>query len=90
MGRSGVYNAIVGWAKKLGYYDQASNRLEDHFSCHNFRHWFTTYLRKAGMPREFIQELRGDKRSGAIDIYDHIDRDELQKSYLACIPKLGV
>jgi len=42
------------------------------------------------MAGEFIQELRGDKRSEAIDIYDHIDKDELQKSYLACIPKLGI
>jgi len=25
-----------------------------------------------------------------MDIYYHIDREELKKSYLACIPKLGV
>jgi integrase/recombinase XerD len=40
------------------------------------------------MPREFIQELRGDKRRDAIDIYDHIDGDELRRAYLAYIPKL--
>ena len=90
MGRSGVYNAIVVWAKKLGYYDSKSDKLEDHFSCHNFRHWFTTHFRRAGMTREFIQEERRDKRSGAIDIYDHIDRDEFKKSYLTCIPQLGL
>jgi len=27
-----------------------------------------TYLRRTGMPREHIQELRGDSRSEAIDI----------------------
>jgi hypothetical protein len=40
------------------------------------------------MPREFIQELRGDRRKDAIDIYDHIDLSELKKRYLECIPKL--
>lgn len=90
MGRNGVYEAIVKWAIKLGYYDINSDRLEDHFSCHNFRHWFTTHLRRAGMPRDFIKELRGDKRRDAMDVYYHIDKQELQRSYLACIPKLGV
>jgi integrase/recombinase XerD len=42
------------------------------------------------MPREFIQELRGDARKEAIDIYDHIDRKELRESYLAHIPQLGI
>jgi integrase/recombinase XerD len=42
------------------------------------------------MPREYVKELRGDKRNEAIDIYHHIDKQELRKTYLACIPKLGV
>ena len=90
IGRSGVYNSIVKWAKKLGFFDVGSDRIEDHFSCHNFRHWFTTHLRRAGMPRDFIKELRGDKRRDAMDVYYHIDKEELRKSYLACIPQLGV
>ncbi|UEC43438.1 MAG: hypothetical protein METHAR1v1_1400004 [Methanothrix sp.] len=57
---------------------------------HCCRHWFTTHLRRAGMPREFIQGLRGDVRKEAIDIYDHIDRKELRESYLAHIPQLGI
>jgi len=40
--------------------------------------------------REFIQELRGDSRREAIDIYDHIDLKELKEAYLACIPQLGI
>jgi site-specific recombinase XerD len=48
------------------------------------------YLRRAGMSREFIQELRGDVRRDAIDIYDHIDKKELKESYLAHIPQLGI
>jgi integrase/recombinase XerD len=64
--------------------------MEDHFSPHCCRHWFTTHLRRAGMKREFIQELRGDRRRDAIDIYDHIDKEELREAYLAYIPQLGI
>jgi integrase/recombinase XerD len=88
--RSGVYNAMVRWAKRLGYFDPNSDRLEDHFSCHNFRHWFTTHLLRNGMPREYVKELRGDIRGDAIDIYHHIDKRDLRKSYLSCIPKFNV
>jgi integrase/recombinase XerD len=88
--RSGVYNAVTRWAKKLGYYNTDSDKLKDHFSCHNFRHWFTTHLIRNGMPREYVKELRGDIRSEAIDIYHHIDERELKKSYLSSIPKLDI
>jgi integrase/recombinase XerD len=77
-------------ALQCGLHDSKSMRMEDHFSAHACRHWFTTHLRRAGMPREFIQELRGDVRREAIDIYDHIDKEWLRKSYLAHIPQLGV
>jgi len=90
IGRNSLYNEVVKWAKKLGFYDKTSVLLEDHFSPQCFRHFFTTHLRKNGMSRSFIQELRGDSRDKAIDIYDHIDRTELRKSYLAHIPKFGV
>jgi len=42
------------------------------------------------MPREFIKELREDKRRETIDIYDHIDSQELKRAYLSCIPKFGI
>jgi integrase/recombinase XerD len=42
------------------------------------------------MKREYVKELRGDRREEAIDIYHHIDRDELRRAYLAYIPKLGI
>ena len=77
-------------AIRAGLHDMNSDRMEDHFSAHCCRHWFTTHLRRAGMSREFIQELRGDVRREAIDIYDHIDKKELRESYLAHIPQLGI
>ena len=88
--RNGLYTAIVKYATNLGFNIRNSTKMEDHFSPHCFRHWFTTWLRRNGMPREFVKELRGDRRKEAMDIYDHIDREELKRAYLACIPKLGI
>jgi len=39
---------------------------------------------------ESIQELRGNSRKKAIDIYDHTDPKELKRAYLAAIPQLGI
>lgn len=88
--RNGVYTVVTKYAERVGLHHPESERIEDHFSPHCCRHWFTTHLRRAGMKREFIQELRGDRRRDAIDIYDHIDRKELREAYLAHIPTLGV
>lgn len=90
LNRNGIYNLVTKYAQPVGLHNPKSNRIEDHFSTHNCRHWFTTWLRRNGMPREFIKALRGDRRKEAIDIYDHIDREELRKAYLAFIPQLGV
>lgn len=88
--RTGISHMVVQTAERIGLHDPNSERMEDHFSPHCCRHWFTTHLRRAGMPREFIQELRGDVRREAIDIYDHIDKKELKESYMAHIPQLGI
>ncbi len=88
--RNGCYEAVVKYARKLGLHDASSLRLEDHFGPHCFRHFFTTWLLRNGMQREYVKELRGDRRREAVDIYHHIDKEELRKAYLACVPKLGV
>jgi integrase/recombinase XerD len=88
--RGGVLLLVGEAARRVGLHNPDSERMEDHFSPHNCRHFFTTHLRRAGMRREFIQELRGDARREAIDIYDHIDLKELKEAYLACIPQLGI
>jgi integrase/recombinase XerD len=85
-----IYELVVKHATLAGLYNPNSDRLEDHFTPHCLRHWFTTYLRRSGMPREHLEELRGDARIGAMDIYYHIDEEDLRKSYLAHIPKLGL
>ncbi len=88
--RNGVYSMVVKYAERAGLHDSKSPRPEDHFSPHCFRHWFTTHLRRAGMDREFIKALRGDRRREAIDIYDRIDPEELRTAYVAFIPQLGI
>ena len=88
--RHGVYSAVTKHAERIGLHNPKSPREEDHFTPHYCRHWFTTHLRRNGMKREYIKELRGDSRNEAMDIYYHIDRDELRRSYLANIPTLGI
>jgi len=90
LSRNGAYNSVVKYARELGFHDPGSERLRDHFGPHCCRHWFTTRLLRNGMPREHVKELRGDARREAIDIYHHIDKQELRRTYLACIPKLGI
>jgi integrase/recombinase XerD len=81
---------IRRYAELVGLHDNSSDRLDKRFTPHCLRHWFTTWLRRKGMPREYIKMLRGDSKREAIDIYDHIDYSELQKKYIECIPRLGI
>jgi len=90
LNRSGVTNMYVKWATLARLHDPTSDKIEDHFTCHCARHWMTTHLRRAGMPREYIKWLRGDALTDAMDIYNHIDPEDVRKSYLASIPKLGI
>jgi integrase/recombinase XerD len=90
LNRNGIYNLVIKYAERLGLHDPYSKDLKKRFTPHCCRHWFTTHLRRAGMPREHIKELRGDSRSETMDIYYHIDRKELRDSYLAHIPQLSI
>ena len=89
MKRRMIESAVEKHAERIGLHDPDARDLQRRFTPHCCRHWFTTHLRRAGMPREYIKELRGDSRHETMDGYDHIDREELKMSYLAHIPKLG-
>ena len=88
--RHGIYHAVTKHAERVALHNPKSKRMEDHFTPHCCRHWFTTHLRRNGIKREFLKELRGDSRKEAVDIYDHIDKKELKRAYLAAIPMLGI
>lgn len=84
-----AYDLTTEHAQKLGFHDP-KGLLHEKFTPHCFRHFFTTWMRRAGCPREYVQELRGDSRKEAIDIYHHITQDELKEAYLKYVPKLGI
>jgi integrase/recombinase XerD len=88
--RNGVYSMVVKYAKLVGLHDSESSDSRKHFSVHNFRHFFTTFLLRAGMRRSYVQILRGDRRRQAVDLYDHIDLELVRQEYLAFIPQLSV
>ena len=88
--RHGVYQMTVKYATAVGLHDPKSKNPANRFGPHSCRHFFTTWLRRQGMSREFIKVLRGDRRTEAIDLYDRIDREELRRAYLAYIPQLGI
>jgi integrase/recombinase XerD len=89
-GISSIQTIVAKAAERVGLHDPKSSRPEDHFSPHCCRHWFTTHLIRSGMPRDYIKWLRGDAMNEAIDIYNHIDPEDVKRSYLAHIPMLGV
>lgn len=70
--------------------DSDRSHLQDRFTTHCTRHAFTTWLGQAPnrMDEKFIQQLRGDKWKKTINIYDHIDHDEIKAEYLAKMPRL--
>jgi len=86
--RQGIYRTITHWARVAGIND--TDAREGNISPHSFRHFFTTHLVRNGMPRELVKELRGDARREAIDLYYHVDLEDLRRRYLACIPQMGV
>ena len=88
--RQGVYRAITDWARKDGIHNENAEDISEHFSPHNLRHCFTTYLLEGGMPREYVQELRGDARTDAVDLYNHIPKENLREAYLAAMPVFGL
>ena len=90
LSKNQVDRIVTKQAMRVGLHNPKSKRLEDQFTPHCCRHWFTTMLIRSGMPKDFIKELRGDKGREAIDVYNHIDKQELRESYLAHIPQLGV
>ncbi len=85
--RNYVYRTVCNNAHRLGFHDP-NKLLIEKFTPHCCRHFFTTHLRRAGMSREHLQALRGDVVKDAVDIYDHIDLEELRVDYLDKMPLL--
>jgi len=90
IGSGALRHNIEKAAVLCGLHDPDSDRMEDHFTSHCCRHWMATHLLRAGMNRDYVKWLRGDVMKEAIDVYFHIDPDDVRKAYLAHVPQLGV
>lgn len=89
--RNGVYTVVTNHAESIGLHDPDADSLDEKFTPHCCRHWFTTHLRRSGMKREYVKELRGDTREvDPMESYNHIDREELREAYLTHIPQLNI
>lgn len=84
----GIRNAVVKAAERAGLHTRGAP-LEDRFGPHCCRHWMVTHLLRDGMEREYVKWIRGDAIRESIDIYFHIDPNDVRRSYLAHIPQLG-
>ena len=90
LNRTAIYQMVTNYAENIGIHDPKSENLKDKFTPHCFRHWFTTHLLRNGMSCEFVSELRGDSLNATIDIYNHINKNDLRDAYMAYIPKLYI
>ena len=77
-------------ASRVGLHDPNSEKLADRFTPHCCRHWLVTHLLRAGMSRDHVKWIRGDAMKESIDIYNHIDGEDVRKSYMAYVPQLGI
>jgi integrase/recombinase XerD len=89
LNRNRIYDIVTRIATEAGFHNP-DGRLNEKLTPHHLRHWFTTHLRRAGMEREDISELRGDVGRETFDIYHHVDHKELRDRYLAKVPKFGI
>ena len=90
LGGCQIQVSVKKHAKVVGLHNPESKKLADKFTPHCCRHWFTTHLLRAGMRREYVKWLRGDAIKEAVDIYYHIDAEDVRKEYMTHIPQLGV
>jgi len=87
---SHIQRMVKKHAEVIGLHNPETGKLADKFTPHCCRHWFTTHLLRAGMRREYVKWLRGDAIKEAVDIYYHIDPEDVRKEYMTHIPQLGV
>jgi integrase/recombinase XerD len=79
-GRS-LNNVVVRAAARVGLHTKRAP-LEERFGPHCCRHWLVTHLLRAGMSREYVKWIRGDAMRESIDLYYHIDPEDVKRIYL--------
>ena len=89
---STLNNIVHRAGEIIGIHDKYSENLDERFTLHCFRWWFTTVLKERGMNDSYIAELRGDDRKGknSTEYYYQIPLRRLREEYLKNIPRFWV
>jgi len=74
---------------KIGIHVE-KGRLDQKFTTHCLRHYFTTLMLENGMRREYVDDLRGDLRETTRDIYYHIPIEKLKEEFMRCSPAYNI
>ncbi|MFC2058964.1 tyrosine recombinase XerC [Chloroflexota bacterium] len=74
-----IQNLITRYARKAG--------LEERVFPHIMRHTFATHLLDGGADLRAVQELLGHEKLSSTQIYTHVTRSQLLRSYLAAHPR---
>lgn len=85
-----IHKKVLRYATLVGLHNPKSKKNSERFTPHCCRHFATTHLLRAGMRRDYVKFLRGDVTKEAIDIYYHIDPEDVRTEYLQYVPRFGV
>ncbi|MFC1974376.1 tyrosine recombinase XerC [Chloroflexota bacterium] len=74
-----IQNLVARYARKAG--------LEERVFPHIMRHTFATHLLDGGADLRTVQELLGHEKLSSTQVYTHVTRSQLLRSYLAAHPR---
>ena len=90
LGRNSLGRMVNAAGMRVGIHnpDAPKSAIDQRFSPHCYRHFFTTMMRNSNCPERIITYMRGDAPKNIRDIYDHLEFDEVERQYNAHIWKL--
>ena len=77
-------------AGRCGLHKPDSPYSEDKTTVKALRHFFTYWFLEAGMKKDYVDEIRGDKRTASRDDYYEIRTRRLIEEYRKYVPRLNI